>query len=104
MENEITEFQELELAVAKYNKMVKLFDSDDFQEFYGDIEKIGEDLGKTLVFNYNGIKLEKKDAIINQMAFISGLTNYIDGMRVMKDHVNMEMDVYLASVKDEVTK
>jgi hypothetical protein len=95
----MTEIEELEQARQKYNDMVELFDSDKFQVFYNDIMDIGEDLGKTLVFNFNGIKLEKKDAIINQMNFISGLKNYIDGMRVMKDHVDMEYQTYLESLE-----
>ena len=96
----MTEIEELEQAVKKYNDMVVLFDSDKFQTFYGDIMDIGEDLGKTLVFNYNGIKVERKDAMLNQMQFISGLKNYVEGMRVMKEHVDMEMDTYLESLKD----
>ena len=98
----MTEIEELEQAVKKYNDMVVLFDSDKFQTFYGDIMNIGEDLGTTLVFNYNGIKSEKKDAILNQMQFISGLKNYVEGMRVMKDHVEMEMKTYLESLEPEV--
>ncbi len=98
----MTEIEELEQAVKKYNDMVVLFDSDNFQIFYGDIMEIGEDLGKTLVFNYNGIKMEKKDAIVNQMNFISGLKNYVEGMRVMKEHVDMEMKTYLESLEPEV--
>ena len=94
----MTEVQELEAAVEKYNNMVTLFDSTSFKVFEQDIMDIGEDLGKTLVFNFNGIKMEKKDAIINQMNFISGFKNYIDGMRTMKEHVNMEMETYLASL------
>ncbi len=96
----MTEIEELEQAVKKYDDMVVLFDSDSFKTFYGDIMEIGEDLGKTLVFNFNGIKLEKKDAIINQMNFISGLKNYVEGMRTMKEHVAMEMESYLESIKD----
>ena len=101
MKEELTELQELELAVAKYGRMSELFKDDKFNEFFNDIMEIGEDLGKTLVFNYNGIKLEKKDAILNQMQFISGLKNYVDGMKVMKDHVDMEMESYLESVKGD---
>jgi len=96
----MTEIEELEQAVKKYNDMVVLFDSDKFKVFYNDIMNIGEDLGKTLVFNYNGIKSEKKDAMLNQMQFISGLKNYVEGMRVMKDHVEMEMTTYVESLKD----
>jgi hypothetical protein len=99
MSEELNEVEELKQAVKKYERMVKLFDSDDFKEFYGDIMDIGEDLGKTLVFNYNGIKLEKKDAILNQMQFISGLNNYISGMRTVKEHVDMEYETYLASLE-----
>jgi hypothetical protein len=94
----MTELEELEQAIKKYNDMVTLFDSDKFKVFYNDIMEIGEDLGKTLVFNFNGIKMEKKDAIINQMNFISGLKNYVEGMRVMKDHVEMEHKTYLESL------
>jgi len=97
----MNEVEELEAAVKKYNDMVTLFDSDNFKVFESDIMDIGEDLGKTLVFNFNGIKAERKDAIINQMNFISGLRNYIDGMRTMKDHVEMEYDTYLKSLKDK---
>ena len=96
----MTEVEELEQAIKKYNDMVILFDSDTFQVFYNDIMEIGEDLGKTLVFNYNGIKIEKKDAMLNQMQFISGLKNYVEGMRVMKDHVEMEMETYKQSLKE----
>ena len=96
----MTELQELETAVKKYNDMVELFDSDKFELFYSDIMEIGEDLGKTLVFNFNGIKMEKKDAIINQMNFISGLKNYVEGMRVMSDHVKMEHETYIASLEE----
>lgn len=98
----MTEIEELEAAVQKYNDMVELFDSDKFETFYSDIMDIGEDLGKTLVFNFNGIKSEKKEAIINQMNFISGLKNYVEGMRVMKDHVEMEMETYLASLEEGI--
>ena len=94
----MNEVQELEQAVKKYNDMVTLFDSDSFKIFHDDIMDIGEDLGKTLVFNFNGIKLEKKDAIINQMNFISGFKNYVEGMRTMRDHVEMEMESYKASL------
>ncbi len=100
----MTEIEELEQAVKKYNDMVVLFDSDSFSVFFNDIMEIGEDLGKTLVFNYNGIKSEKKDAMISQMQFISGLKNYVDGMRIMKEHVDMEMETYLASLEPEVTE
>ncbi len=97
----MTEIEELEIAKQKYNDMVELFDSDKFKTFYGDIMDIGEDLGKTLVFNFNGIKMEKKDAIINQMNFISGLKNYIEGMRTMRDHVEMEYASYIEALADE---
>ena len=96
----MTEVEELEQAIKKYNDMVVLFDSDKFKVFYGDIMNIGEDLGKTMVFNYNGIKSEKKDAMFNQMQFISGLKNYVEGMRVMRDHVEMEMETYKASLEE----
>ena len=95
----MTELQELETAVKKYNDMVELFDSDKFEVFYGDIMAIGEDLGNTLVFNYNSLKIEKKDAITNQMNFISGFKNYVDGMRVMAEHVQMEHESYLAALE-----
>lgn len=100
----MTELQEIEEAVKKYNDMVNLFDSDSFKTFEGDIMAIGEDLGKTLVFNFNGIKMEKKDAIINQMNFISGLRNYIDGMRTMQTHVQMEYDSYIEAANDKATE
>ena len=96
------ELQEIEQALKKYNDMVELFESDKFQTFYGDIMDIGEDLGKTLVFNFNGIKLEKKDAIINQMNFISGLKNYVEGMRTMRDHVQMEHESYIQAATEEL--
>lgn len=98
----MTELQELEAALKKYNDMVELFESDKFKMFYSDIMEIGEDLGKTLVFNYNGIKIEKKDAIINQMNFISGFKNYVEGMTVMAEHVKMEHESYLESLNSPV--
>jgi len=97
----MTELQELEQAMKKYDDMVILFESDSFKLFESDIMEIGEDLGKTLVFNFNGLKLEKKDAIINQMNFISGFKNYVDGMKVMAEHVHMEHESYLETLKDK---
>jgi hypothetical protein len=98
----MTEFEELEKAIEKHDRYVEMFDSDTFKEFYEEIMEIGEDLGKTLVFNYNALKKEKKDAITNQMCFISGLKNYVEGRRGMREHLHMEKESYLAAQEEEL--
>jgi hypothetical protein len=93
--------EEINSAIKKYDRRIELFDSELFKDFMDEINEIGEDLGKTLVFNYNGLKSDRKEAIINQMSFISGLANYISGMRALRENVYAEREAYFEAMEKD---
>jgi len=90
----MTERTEVEEALAEANEMLAIFESDTFKEFYNKIDKLGEDLGKVLVDRWNTFLPDdrQRHAIENQMCFVSGLKNYVNGWKMTKEQALIELE------------
>ena len=83
---------EVEKALEEANEMVRIFESDTFKAYYDKIEKLGEDLAKTLVTRWNTMSDDQRKAVENQMAFVGGTINYVTGWTNVVEQAKIELE------------